>query len=421
MLSAEENALLTQTGPGTPGGAFMRRYWQPAALSRELGTEPLAVRLLDADFVLFRNERGEPCMLDIHCAHRKADLSYGRLENGTLRCLYHGWRFGGDGTCLEQPGEPAESTYRARIKQPAYPARDVCGVIFAYLGPGEPPPLPDIPWLTAPAENSWATKLLHECNYLQGNEGNVDPQHLSFLHRVFEHDGAPRLSHLLTGLDAAPQIDVDETTFGLRIFAIRETGEGEKYVRVSNFIMPHGSAFPAGLVVDPAVERLDENLHYSLHFHVPIDDFNHWKYRVMFRVDGPVDVDFLTRTQNDFTSEDSFERPRAARNRYMQNREEQHSRTFTGMGRNFQDHDRFAVESQGRVLDRTTEHLATTDKALIAMRRQMLAAIETVRDGGNPLMTDPHTPNPCRDIIVRSARVPAGENPHDVWRTRVAP
>ena len=140
-------------------------------------------------------------------------------------------------------------------------------------------------------------------------------------------------------------------------------------------------------MVDPAVERLDENLHYSLHFHVPIDDFTHWKYRIMFRVDGPVDPEFLARTQNDFTSEDSFERPRAARNRYMQNRDEQHSRTFTGMGRNFQDHDRFAVESQGRVLDRTTEHLATTDKALIAMRRQMLAAIETVRNGGDPLMT----------------------------------
>ena len=399
----------------------MRRYWQPAALSRELGTEPLAVRLLDQDFVLFRNERGEPCMLDIHCAHRKADLSYGRLENGTLRCLYHGWRFGGDGTCLEQPGEPAESTYRARIKQPAYPARDAGGVIFAYLGPGEPPPLPDIPWLTAPAENSWATKLLHECNYLQGNEGNVDPQHLSFLHRTFEYDGPPRQSHLLTGLDAAPQIDVDETTFGLRIFAIRDTGDGEKYVRVSNFIMPHGSAFPAGLVVDPAVRRIDENLHYSLHFHVPIDDFNHWKYRVMFRLDGPVDVDFLTRTQNDFTSEGSFERPRAARNRYMQDRAEQHSRTFTGMGRNFQDHDRFAVESQGRVLDRTTEHLATTDKALIAMRRQMLTAIETVRKGGDPLMADPQTPNPARDVVVRSVRVSAGENPHDVWRTPAAP
>ncbi len=421
MLTAEENALLTQTGPGTPGGAFMRRYWQPAALSSELGADPIYARLLSEDFVLFRDANGAPSMLDLHCTHRKADLSYGRVENGTLRCLYHGWRFGGDGTCLEQPGEPAESTYRARIKQPAYPARDAGGIIWAYLGPGEPPPLPDLPWLVAPGENSWATKLLHECNYLQGNEGNVDPQHLSFLHRTFEFDGPPRQSHLLTSIDAAPQIDVEETTFGLRLYAIRDTGDGEKYVRVSNFIMPNGSAFPAGQVVDPKVQQLDENLHYSMHFHIPIDDVTHWKYRIMFRLDGPVDVAFLERSQNDFTTETSYERPRAARNRYLQNRDEQHARTFTGMGRNFQDHDRFAVESQGRVLDRTTEHLATTDKGLIAMRRQMLANIETVTQGGRPLMTDPETPNPCRDLVVRSSRVPAGENPHDVWRTPVTP
>jgi phthalate 4,5-dioxygenase len=191
-------------------------------------------------------------------------------------------------------------------------------------------------------------------------------------------------------------------------------------VRVSNFIMPNGSAFPAGHVVDPAVEKLDENLHYSMHFHVPIDDVNHWKYRIMFRLDGPVDTAYLERSQNEFTSENSFERPRAARNRYLQNRDEQHRSTFTGMGRNFQDHDRFAVESQGRILDRTTEHLATTDKAVIAMRRQMLAAIATVGEGGRPLMTDPQTPNPCRDLVVVSRRVPAGENPHDVWRTRVS-
>jgi len=416
VLTAEENALLTQTGPGTPGGAFMRSYWQPAALSHELGADPIAVRLLGEDFVLFRDERGAPCMLDLQCPHRKADLSYGRLENGTLRCVYHGWRFAGDGTCLEQPGEPAESTFRARIRQPAYPARDAGGVIFAYLGPGEPPPFPDIPWLVAPREQSWATKLLHECNYLQGNEGNVDPQHLSFLHRAFENDGPQRRSQL-TALDVAPQIDVVETPFGLRIFAIRDVGDGERYVRVSNFIMPHGSAFPAGQVVDPKVEAIDENLHYSMHFHVPIDDFHHWKYRIMFRVDGPVDRAFLDRTQIDFTAEDSFERPRAGRNRYLQSREEQHSQTFTGMGRNFQDHDRYAVESQGRVLDRTTEHLATTDKAIIAMRRQMLAAIETVRAGGRPPLADPQTPNPCRDLVVRSSRIAAGENPHDVWRS----
>jgi phenylpropionate dioxygenase-like ring-hydroxylating dioxygenase large terminal subunit len=420
VLTAQENALLTQTGPGTPGGDFMRRYWQPAALSHELGADPLYVRLLSEEFVLFRDAQGDPCMLDLHCPHRKADLSYGRLEEGRLRCVYHGWLFGGDGACVEQPGEPAESTYRARIRQPAYPARDVNGVIFAYLGPGEPPPFPDIPWLTAPRANSWATKLLHECNYLQGNEGNVDPQHLSFLHKTIEFDGPVRASHLLTGRDTAPQIDVEETPYGLRLFAVRDTGEGTKYVRVSNFIMPNGSAFPAGQVVDPAREQIDENLHYSLHFHVPIDDESHWKYRIMFRLDGPVDSAYLDRTQIDFTSDDSFERPRAARNRYRQDRHEQHTQTYTGMGRNFQDHDRFAVESQGRILDRTTEHLATTDKGVIAMRRQMLAAIDTVRNGGHPPMTDPQVPHPCRDLVVRSARVPAGENPHNVWRAPVS-
>lgn len=420
MLTAEENANLTQTGPGTPGGAFMRRYWQPAALSNELTGDPIAVRLLSQDFVLFRDAQGTACMLDLHCPHRKADLSYGRMEAGTLRCVYHGWRFGGDGTCLEQPGEPAGSTYHTRTRQPAYPTREVNGIIFAYLGAGEPPALPDLPWLTAPAENSWATKLYHECNYLQGNEGNVDPQHLSFLHRTIEFEEGPvRASHVLTGIDAAPQIDVEETAYGFRLFAIRDTGEGSKYVRVSNFIMPHGSAFPAGQVVDPAKVALDENLHYSMHFHVPIDDENHWKYRIMFRLDGPVDVAFLDRTQIEFTSDDSFERLRSSRNRYGQDRREQRTRTFTGMGRNFQDHDRYAVESQGRILDRTTEHLATTDKGVIAMRRQMLAAIETVRAGGNPPLTDPLVPHPCRDLVVRSARVPAGENPHDVWRIPV--
>ena len=140
----------------------------------------------------------------------------------------------------------------------------------------------------------------------------------------------------------------------------------------------------------------------------------------MFRTDGPVDRAFLDRTQIDFTSEDSFERPRGARNRYGQDRNEQRSRTYTGMGRNFQDHDRFAVESQGRILDRTTEHLATTDKGVIAMRRQMLAAIDTVRAGGHPPMTDPQVPHPARDLVVRSARVPAGENPHDFWRSPVS-
>ncbi|HZT06222.1 MAG TPA: Rieske 2Fe-2S domain-containing protein, partial [Chloroflexota bacterium] len=141
MLTKEENDLLTQTGPGTPCGELMRRYWQPAALSEELppGGAPVPVRLLGEDLVLFRDDAGHPGLLSLHCPHRGADLSYGRLEDGGIRCIYHGWLFDVSGRCLEQPGEPAGSTFHERIRHTAYPCVEKNGIIFAYLGPGEPP------------------------------------------------------------------------------------------------------------------------------------------------------------------------------------------------------------------------------------------------------------------------------------------
>src|SRR4051812_43647372 len=143
--------MLTLTGPGTPGGEMLRRYWQPVALSKELpeGGAPLPIRIMSEDLVLFRDDSGEIGLLGIHCAHRGADLSYGRLEDGGLRCIYHGWLYDVTGRCLEQPGEPAGSTFHERIRQPAYPCVEQAGVIFAYLGPGDPPELPNYEFLTA--------------------------------------------------------------------------------------------------------------------------------------------------------------------------------------------------------------------------------------------------------------------------------
>src|SRR3954462_11513671 len=142
--TAEENARLTQTGPGTPGGNLMRRYWQPVALQEELpvGGAPVPVRLLGEDLVLFRDEQNRPGLLGIHCAHRGADLSYGRLEDGGLRCIYHGWLYDIEGRCREQPGEPAGSMFHERIRQTAYPCIEAGGLILAYLGPGPAPLLP---------------------------------------------------------------------------------------------------------------------------------------------------------------------------------------------------------------------------------------------------------------------------------------
>jgi phenylpropionate dioxygenase-like ring-hydroxylating dioxygenase large terminal subunit len=183
----EENELLTRTGPGTPAGELLRRYWQPVALSEELpiGSAPLPVRLLSEDLVLFRDEDGKSGLLGIHCSHRGADLSYGRLEDGGLRCIYHGWLYDRTGRCLEQPGEPAGSTFYKRIRQTAYPCVECGGMILAYLGPGEPPPVPPYEFLAAPDDRRANTKIFHECNYLQAFEGTFDPQHLLFLHKTF--------------------------------------------------------------------------------------------------------------------------------------------------------------------------------------------------------------------------------------------
>ncbi len=384
MLTQHQNDLLTRTGPGTAGGRLLRSYWQPVALANELpaGAAPMPIRVMGEDLVLFRDEQGRPGLLELRCPHRKADLSYGRVEAGGLRCVYHGWAFDIHGRCLEQPGEPRDSNYKDRIRHTAYPCVDVSGLILAYMGEGAPPALPPFPFFTASAEHVWTCRMIHECNYLQGNEGNIDPQHLSFLHRV--DMGAQVTYGSYLARDEAPTIDVAETSYGLRIETSRTIGEGRKYVRTTNFIMPNNSSFVGVPLVDPKVAPPDSNDGYSLNWHVPIDDYTHMKYAICYRISGPVDADLQERLIADGLKED-LSGVRNRRNRYLQNRDEMRTSTFIGMGANFQDHDRWVTESQGPIVDRTTENLGTTDRAIIAMRKQMLAALDAMEQGRQPL------------------------------------
>ena len=123
MLTKEDNRLITLTGPDTPGGELMRCYWHPIALADELppGAAPMPVKILGEDLVLFRDDRDRLGLLGLLCSHRCADLSYGRIEDGGLRCLYHGWLYDINGRCLEQPAEPPASRYRDEIRHLAYP------------------------------------------------------------------------------------------------------------------------------------------------------------------------------------------------------------------------------------------------------------------------------------------------------------
>ena len=145
MISAEQNDLLTRISPRTVAGALLRRYWQPAALVDELvGNRPMkAVRLMGEDLVAFRDEQGRYGLVGRHCPHRGTDLAYGRLEDGGLRCAFHGWLFDVTGKCLQTPAEPDSSKMCANIRLKSYPVVEKSGILFAYLGGGEPPSFPN--------------------------------------------------------------------------------------------------------------------------------------------------------------------------------------------------------------------------------------------------------------------------------------
>ncbi|HEU4340962.1 MAG TPA: Rieske 2Fe-2S domain-containing protein [Candidatus Binatia bacterium] len=412
MITEHENKLLTETGPRTPCGELMRRYWQPVALAEELprGGAPVRVRILSEDLVLFRDDQGRPGLLGLHCSHRGTDLSYGRIEDGGLRCLYHGWLYDIGGRVLEQPGEPGGGVNKDSIRHLAYPCQESGGVVFACLGPGQPPLLPKYEFLTVPEEQRTVTKVYYQCNYLQGNEGNIDPVHLSFLHQFIDEaqigrrrivPGSDFTDNVLLGKDIAPTLEVEVADFGLRIYAIRSAGADKYYLRITNFILPNLSAFGGSTVGEG----------YSVHWHVPIDDFCHWKYIFMFSRKRALDVELRNKSRAELTPE--YRLTRSAANRYQQDRDAMTNQTFIGMGSNFQAHDAFATESQGRIQDRTAEHLVSSDKAIVAARKLLLNGIRDVKEGREPLhvIREPEL-NRVPNIVVHSELVSASTD----WR-----
>jgi phthalate 4,5-dioxygenase oxygenase subunit len=384
MMSREENQLLTETGPGTPCGELLRRYWQPVALSEELKAAgaPLPVTLMGEELVVFRDEQGRIGVLEAHCCHRGADLSYGRLEDGGLRCIYHGWLYDVNGNILEQPGEPNKGENRQKIRQPFFPCREIGGLILAYIGPGEPPLLPKYEFLEVPDSQRFVSKIYHQCNYLQSNEGNIDPVHLSFLHRNLEDserdrrrrvDGATLSPNALYSADLAPKIEIEVTDFGLRIFTVRTLTGDRIYFRTSNFVMPNFSTFPG--------QTAGEG--YSVNWHVPIDDVSHWKFVIVFSREKPLDQEIVLRGRDELAPGYRMKRNRA--NRYLQDRGSMKTQSFSGIGHAFQAQDACVIEGAGAIQDRTKEHLVSSDKAIVAARKLLLQAIQDVKGGRDPL------------------------------------
>ena len=417
MLTEAQNKTLTETDPGTPCGEFMRRYWHPVALATELDRDtPLPVRVMSENLVLFRQADGSPALIEQRCPHRGMDLSFGRLEPAGLRCLYHGWLFSKTGQCLEQPNEPASSTFKDRIKHRGYPCVEAGGLILAYMGPGEPPELPRIPFLQADASHSSVTKRLHECNFVQAND--IDPSHLSFLHLLFDTDLAKGPSNQYMLQDSAPETLCEDTPFGLRAYSVRHLATGESYVRLTNFIMPSLQAFVGAPIFNPRDRRPNDDDGYSLHWHVPIDDKRHWKYIVHYSAIGPIDHEYQESLQAGEVDENLQPR-RTLANRFLQDRQEMKTRTFSGIGSSFQDQDRLAVESQGAIYDRTFEHLGQADRPMIEQRKLIFQGITDIQEGRDPLIVRNDGANPFDELVTRSARIAAGVPVTGFWRGEV--
>jgi phenylpropionate dioxygenase-like ring-hydroxylating dioxygenase large terminal subunit len=386
MMSRDQNRLITQTGAGTPAGALLRRYWQPAALAVELeGPRPVRpVKLLGEHFVLFRDEQGRLGLVDRDCPHRGADLAYGRLEDGGLRCLFHGWVFDVNGKCLETPAEPEKSRLCDRITLRSYPVCERSGIIFAYLGDGTPPAFPALDCFAAPDSHVFAFKGLMECNWLQALEVGIDPAHASFLHRFFEDanpddnygrqfraesaDSDLPMTAVLRDFPR-PEIEVEKSDIGLRLTALREIDAERTHVRVTNLL------FPQAFVIPMSAEMT------ITQWHVPVDDVSCYWFAIFTSFTDPVDKAEMRRQRLELYTLPDY-RPRVGRsNEYGFDVAEQRDQTYTGMGLDINVHDQWAVESQGRIQDRTREHLGTTDKGIVAYRKMLLAEIKKAEEG----------------------------------------
>src|SRR5579864_8861068 len=383
MLSKEENELITRVGPGTPMGELMRRYWLPAAISRELPVadgDPMRVRLLGEDLIAFRDTNGKVGLVANNCPHRGASLFFGRNEEAGLRCVYHGWKFDVEGHCVDMPNEPAESDFKQKVKATAYPCTERGGIVWTYMGPREtPPPLPNLEGNMLP-DGEWnVTAIQRECNWLQALEGDIDTSHFSFLHAgSLKSDSQQKgtFSYYMLS-DRAPRYSVVDTDYGAMYGAYRDTDDGRRYWRVAQFLFPFYTMPPQGVLGHKITVRC----------WVPMDDEH-----TMFIMNGPLlrrssagrsplgrlqpnTTDWLGRFRMSANATNDYQIDRAAQRRNT------NAEDFTGItGIHLQD--QAITESMGPIYDRSREHLGSSDTMVIRVRRRMLAAVSAFAERG---------------------------------------
>lgn len=353
MISQQLNDQITRIGPNDDAGLLLRQYWQPAALCDDIAFGlPFAVNLLSEQLALVKDRSG------FKLVTRLLDENYSPT--------------------VIPPAEEIEID----IDGPTYPTVQKNGVIFAYLGSGEPPEFPNFDCFRAPDTHVFAFKGLWRCNWLQALEVGIDPAHASFLHR-FLQDEDPMEGYGKQFRDTAantdipmtkilreyprPEILVNETEYGLKITALRHMKNDLTHVRVTNQIFPQAICIPMSREMT------------ITQWHVPIDNENCYWYSVFTSFDKPVNKRLMREQRLQEHTVPDYAPRKNAENNYNYDPREQKFETYTGMGLDINVHDQWAVEGMGPIQDRTQEHLGRSDVAIIRYRRMLRQAIADLR------------------------------------------
>lgn len=375
-----ENAELTHVGIGTPMGELLRRYWQPVALSEELKDLPKRLRILGEDLVAFRDKRGRPGLLDAHCCHRGTSLEYARIEDNGLRCCYHGWLYDTEGHCLEQPGEPAQSSFRRKVRQPWYPVQELGGLLFAYMGPLEKKPeLPfydifDQKSVVLHAYRNNSRGIIAECNWLQIQENAVDPIHTFFLHSY--NSGL----QFTDAYNVLPELDFQETDESIRYYREAALPNGNRFIRVQELFLPNvRSAAPPMVKGDRPIREPG----MFIGWWVPVDN----THTVGFH------IEILPIIEGKPCPSVIAAAPPGVSTTSMPART-----SYEDTQRNPDDME--AQVSQRPIAIHALEHLGKTDAGIIKWRRMLKRAIEAMERGEDP-------PGLIREKAKRTVRVSA--------------
>jgi phthalate 4,5-dioxygenase len=386
QMEKQKAETLVRTGPGTPMGNLLRRYWVPVLMSQEIA-EPdgpqMRVQILGEKLLAFRDTDGEVGLIDEFCSHRGVSLYFGRNEENGIRCAYHGLKFTRSGECVDVPSAP-DLCKKMGIK--AYPCLERAGVVWAYMGPRDSmPAAPEVEWCTLPASHVFVSKRLQECNYLQAMEGGIDTTHVSYVHR-FEVDGDPmhRGSKANDYIKADGNVifQIEKSDCGLTLYG-RRNGEPDSYYwRITQWLFPWYTLIP------PFGEHA-----LGGHVWVPIDDEHCWAWSINFHPDKPLSAEERSHMEAGRGIHCEYEpgtfRAKANKdNDYLIDRRAQREkRAYSGVfGISVQDAS--LQESMGPIQDRENERLLPTDRAIVMARRMLYDAATALEAGVEPPALD---------------------------------